>query len=804
MDDPSELTQAETRLESEQGSLETPPVAEQVDRATFTPETTIETEMVVEEAEAIEAALIAVMPEKTPAGAESNQSDAESGDRTTQTTSSTPEEVNLSTSTSASLRGASEALDSKSVDLPTHEEPQDGGVTGSIPLESSVLIDEEGSPSAEGGGKDIGTAEVTDEGSGPTETTTQQNSEETAPNTATQVDNPLLDLGGGSKPEISRRDRLQAMANESGTARPIQEGLVKRASVSKQGSDEKAGNEELEYLKPLEDLSIMAGVASPDLPDSSTREAAYLDPQESFETPDGLKHMDPEDPIPAGEEFSISGASDLKALLAPFKNNLGQLRQFVADSQTELGGETRGSVDPEMVAAVNDFFARLDELPEEEKRGLVNWLAENDFEIEFGMGEDEGDGGVIPPPPLETDQGEGVSPMNINPQRGPTQFTSQQAGSTRGGSMPARKKKSEFGEKFGSFAEGVAQTGLNVAGTGIPGDSVISNAIGGASSGQGDVSTLGGVSVSVGDGSLTIGLTEVLADDIGTDTAGDSEQDFNQMKTDVREEIASLQDELDDWPEGKTRAITYTTWEEQSDGSYRRAEKNEEMSKEQAEDLVQNMERGLEGLGSGRGIDRADSSSESTGLNPFLSRESIGIKSAEIMDIELHPESEDSLEMDQELKVNPERVEILPDAPATRAEIQEALDEYHDQIQEQVEELVAKLENYEDTLQVLQQDLVKLQTYYEEGANQAITYHTAEKQPDGSYNLVSITQTIPSAIVPQLIQSMQQSLSQIMGEIAEINEEIANMLPENNDPENDLGMVGLGLSNEGDNGGKTG
>jgi hypothetical protein len=96
-----------------------------------------------------------------------------------------------------------------------------------------------------------------------------------------------------------------------------------------------------------------------------------------------------------------------------------------------------------------------------------------------------------PPPPIETDQGEGVSPMNIDPQRGPTQFTSQQAGSTRGGSMPARKKKSEFGEKLGSFAKGVAQVGLSAAGEVIPGASVLDNAMGGALSGQGDEAMAG-------------------------------------------------------------------------------------------------------------------------------------------------------------------------------------------------------------------------------------------------------------------------------------------------------------------------
>ena len=45
---------------------------------------------------------------------------------------------------------------------------------------------------------------------------------------------------------------------------------------------------------------------------------------------------EPEDPIPAGADFSTGGVNELKTLLAPFKNNLGQLREFVSDSQSRL------------------------------------------------------------------------------------------------------------------------------------------------------------------------------------------------------------------------------------------------------------------------------------------------------------------------------------------------------------------------------------------------------------------------------------------------------------------------------------
>jgi hypothetical protein len=58
----------------------------------------------------------------------------------------------------------------------------------------------------------------------------------------------------------------------------------------------------------------------------------------------------------------------------------------------------------------------------------------------------------------------------------------------------------------------------------------------------------------------------------------------------LREEIAMLQDELDDWPEGETRTITYRMAERQSDGSFELVERTVFMTKEDARNLISNLE----------------------------------------------------------------------------------------------------------------------------------------------------------------------------------------------------------------------
>jgi len=56
-----------------------------------------------------------------------------------------------------------------------------------------------------------------------------------------------------------------------------------------------------------------------------------------------LKGQDPEEAVPAGQQFFARGGADLKSLLAPFKNNLGALRQIVADQRTAMGGRSKAT-----------------------------------------------------------------------------------------------------------------------------------------------------------------------------------------------------------------------------------------------------------------------------------------------------------------------------------------------------------------------------------------------------------------------------------------------------------------------------
>jgi hypothetical protein len=73
---------------------------------------------------------------------------------------------------------------------------------------------------------------------------------------------------------------------------------------------------------------------------AATRDAAYLAAHESLAANPKLSR-NPDRPIPEGERFVAGGVGDLKALLAPFVNNLGKLRELVADAKTSLGGQSK-------------------------------------------------------------------------------------------------------------------------------------------------------------------------------------------------------------------------------------------------------------------------------------------------------------------------------------------------------------------------------------------------------------------------------------------------------------------------------
>jgi len=70
----------------------------------------------------------------------------------------------------------------------------------------------------------------------------------------------------------------------------------------------------------------------------------------------------------------------------------------------------------------------------------------------------------------------------------------------------------------------------------------------------------------------------------------EKQREVDEDKANIREAVSAIQDELADWPDGETRTITYTTWEEQPDGSSTRVEKTVILTKEQAQDLLESLE----------------------------------------------------------------------------------------------------------------------------------------------------------------------------------------------------------------------
>jgi len=101
------------------------------------------------------------------------------------------------------------------------------------------------------------------------------------------------------------------------------------------------------------DVEVVEGASGADgRPGTENRvdETASPEPQEQL----GATPVDaPEDSIPAGEEITAGGVSDLKETLAPLNNNLGQLREMVTESQNAL---SEGDEDPTKEAGGKSDF----------------------------------------------------------------------------------------------------------------------------------------------------------------------------------------------------------------------------------------------------------------------------------------------------------------------------------------------------------------------------------------------------------------------------------------------------------------
>lgn len=89
----------------------------------------------------------------------------------------------------------------------------------------------------------------------------------------------------------------------------------------------------------------------------------------------------------------------------------------------------------------------------------------------------------------------------------------------------------------------------------------------------------------------------------------DKVKSYNEMKASIREEANILEDELSDWPDGESREITVTTWEEGEDSTYVKVEKTVTLTKEEAKNLLNSMEDMLE---AGSDQDASEANSEVT------------------------------------------------------------------------------------------------------------------------------------------------------------------------------------------------
>ena len=140
------------------------------------------------------------------------------------------------------------------------------------------------------------------------------------------------------------------------------------------------------------------------------------------------------------------------------------------------------------------------------------------------------------------------------------------------------------------------------AGGHIPGGSVLSAAIGGAAHSDGDPdfetssSTDGNkesTSIPIDDG-IDVANQQADSETEDLDGIAAKEDEINQINESVRDQKDDLEDQLEKWPEGETRDITFTTWEEGEDGSMVRVETTVTLTKEEAEDFLEKMEEGLE------------------------------------------------------------------------------------------------------------------------------------------------------------------------------------------------------------------
>lgn len=138
----------------------------------------------------------------------------------------------------------------------------------------------------------------------------------------------------GKKPDATKPTSSSSAGIDALTGNASMGEVLHRAGESESGT-EGAGPES-------RDASGKAGFGAPAENASEHYSAVQLAQGEVLQDSDwnqgSLDGEEPEEAIPAGEDFQAGGANDLKKMLSPLKNNLGALREMVVDMARKTGG----------------------------------------------------------------------------------------------------------------------------------------------------------------------------------------------------------------------------------------------------------------------------------------------------------------------------------------------------------------------------------------------------------------------------------------------------------------------------------
>ena len=222
----------------------------------------------------------------------------------------------------------------------------------------------------------------------------------------------------------------------------------------------------------------------------------------------------------------------------------------------------------------------------------------------------------------------------------------------------------------------------------------------------------------------------------------DEVQSQTEMKNSTREEISMLQDELSDWPDdGETRDITYNEWVLDDDGTYQGVEVTEHLTKDEAKSLLAKMDNQL----------------NSTDL----------LESREVTDITYQMEEGNILVGEA----------AFPELPSEGR--QPLRDFTFDQ--EKYDMLKSKLAHYDGIKSKITYQINELENIYQNWSGlevQDFEIDFAEKQSDGTYQIVTKVIPLTKISIISYIASMKATRDQVNRDAAPIRTEMMEMDPE--------------------------